>query len=62
MTKDAIAKRKRRQKLNPRARIGYLVGYQSTNIYRIWNPWLGKVILTRDVIFNEDEYFYGDLK
>ncbi|KID81860.1 polyprotein [Metarhizium guizhouense ARSEF 977] len=62
MTKDAMAKRKRRQKLNPRAWIGYLVGYQSTNIYRIWNPWLGKVISTRDVIFNEDEYFHGDLE
>ncbi|EXU94611.1 integrase core domain protein, partial [Metarhizium robertsii] len=62
MTKDAMAKRKRRQKLNPRAWIGYLVGYQSTNIYRIWNPWLGEVISTRDVIFNEDEYFHGDLE
>lgn len=62
MTKDAMAKRKRRQKLNPKAWIGYLVGYQSTNIYRIWNPWLGKVISTRDVIFNEDDYFNGDLE
>lgn len=62
MTKDAMAKRKRRQKLNPRAWIGYLVGYQSTNIYRIWNPWLGEVFSTRDVIFNEDEYFQGDLE
>uniref|UniRef100_A0A1Y1L2P0 Integrase catalytic domain-containing protein n=1 Tax=Photinus pyralis TaxID=7054 RepID=A0A1Y1L2P0_PHOPY len=62
MTKNAMAKRKRRQKLNPRAWIGYLVGYQSTNIYRIWNPWLGEVISTRDVIFNEDEYFHGDLE
>ncbi|KJZ70533.1 hypothetical protein HIM_10077 [Hirsutella minnesotensis 3608] len=62
MTKDAMAGRKRRQKLNPRAWIGYIVGYQSTNIYRIWNPLLGKTISTRDVIFNEDDYFNGDLE
>jgi hypothetical protein len=35
-----------------KAWIGYLVGYDSTNIYRIWNPVLKKVIRTRDVIFN----------
>jgi hypothetical protein len=36
MTKDAQLKRKRLLKLNPRAYISYLVGYDSTNIYRIW--------------------------
>ncbi|RYP34796.1 hypothetical protein DL768_011035 [Monosporascus sp. mg162] len=45
------------QKLDPRAYIGYLVGYNSTNIYRVWVPELGKVIATRDVIFNEMEFF-----
>ena len=49
-------------KLNPRAWIGYLVGYSSTNIYRIWNPLANKVISTRDVIFNEEELFSGNIE
>ncbi|KAK4059697.1 hypothetical protein Purlil1_14334 [Purpureocillium lilacinum] len=61
MTRDAMRHSNRLEKLNPRAWIGYLVGYQSTNIYRIWNPKLGTVISTRDVTFNEDECFSGDL-
>ena len=35
MTADAHERRNRRQKLNPKAWIGYLVGYNSTNIYRV---------------------------
>jgi hypothetical protein len=61
MTQDTLKGRNKRQRLNPRAWIGYLVGYQSTNIYRIWNPITGKVISTRDVIFNEDGQFNGDV-
>jgi hypothetical protein len=34
-------------------------GYDSTNIYRIWNPVLNKDSRTRDVIFNEDVVFDG---
>ena len=37
------------------------MGYTSSNIYRIWVPLLNKVIFTRDVIFNEDEVFDGNL-
>ena len=47
------------QKLAPRAHIGYLVGYESTSIYRVWIPYKKKVILTRDVIFNEEELYNG---
>ena len=47
------------QKLHPRAHIGFLVGYESTNIYRIWVPHKRKVISARDVIFNENEFFDG---
>lgn len=47
----------RSQKLAERAHIGYLVGYDSTNIYRIWIPSLCKVIRTRDVLFNENEFY-----
>lgn len=62
MTTTAQRKSQRIHKLDPRAFIGYLVGYQSTNIYRIWNPLLNKVISTRDVIFNEDEVFPGSIE
>ena len=58
-TTDAKLKNKRLQKLNPRANIGYLVGYDSTNIFRIWIPHRGEVISSRDVIFDEDEFFDG---
>ena len=45
----------KRQKLDAKAHIGFLVGYESTNIFRIWIPHKGKVISARDVIFNEDK-------
>ena len=45
-------------KLDPRAYIGYLVGYDSTNIFRIWIPSFKKVIRTRDVKFNDDVFYY----
>jgi hypothetical protein len=44
-------------KLNPQAHIGYLVGYDSTNIYWVWIPHKGIVISTRDVIFDESTFF-----
>lgn len=48
------------RKLEPRAHIGYLVGYESTNIYRIWIPQQKKVINTRDVTFNENLFYNPD--
>lgn len=62
MTTQSQRHLQKRQKLNPKAWIGYLVGYQSTNIYRIWNPYTGRVISTRDVIFNEEEHFNGNIE
>jgi hypothetical protein len=59
MTPEAQLKKKRLMKLNPRAHIGYLVRYDSTNIYRIWIPHKGTVISTRDVIFDEKTFFNG---
>jgi hypothetical protein len=53
---DRIQKLK---KLQPRAHIGYLIGYESTNIYRIWIPHKKKVISARDVLFDEDEFYDG---
>ena len=38
MTSDAQKKAKQLRRLKPEAWIGYLIGYDSTNIYSIWNP------------------------
>jgi hypothetical protein len=46
-----------RQKLKPRAWLGYLVGYTSTNIFRIWDPSTARVHSVRDVRFKENELF-----
>src|SRR5436190_14246823 len=48
----------KKKKLEPRAHIGYLVGYDSTNIYRIWIPTYKKVICTRDVIMDNNLLYY----
>ncbi|KID82365.1 polyprotein [Metarhizium guizhouense ARSEF 977] len=61
MTAEAQLKLRRKQKLEPRAHIGYLVGYQSSNNFRIWVPHKNKVITTRDVIFNEASFFDNKL-
>jgi hypothetical protein len=42
---------KRGDKLESRTMIGYLVGYDSTNIFRIWLPSKDRVMRTRDVVF-----------
>ena len=47
----------RLDKMEPRAMIGYLVGYDSTNIYRIWIPSQMRVIRTRDVTFDHSRFF-----
>ena len=44
-------------KLNPRAHIGYLMGYMSSNSWWIWVPALNKCILTRDVRFDESVFY-----
>ena len=44
-------------KMQPRAFIGYLVGYDSTNIFRIWVPHRGKVVRVRDVHFDETKRY-----
>jgi hypothetical protein len=45
--------RNKLDKLDPKAHIGWLVGYESSNIWRIWIPSLHRVISTRDVKFDE---------
>jgi hypothetical protein len=50
---------KRADKLESRALIGHLVGYESTNIFRIWLPTKNEVIRTRDVVFEPTEFYDG---
>lgn len=45
------------KKLDPRAWVGYLVGYTASNIWEIWNPLKGTITNERDVTFNEDIVF-----
>jgi hypothetical protein len=47
----------KKSKMAPGALIGYLVGYDSTNIFRVWIPQERKVIRSRDVIFDEDKRY-----
>lgn len=54
MVKDREVLRNRRGfKVAARGYIGYLVGYIATNIYRIWVPLLYRVIVFRNVTFDE---------
>src|SRR5437764_10171220 len=54
---EEIRRREQAYKLAPCAKIGYLVGYQSTNIYRIWIPQDEEVRPEKDVIFDESTFF-----
>jgi len=56
---DTQLKKKRLSKLDPRAYISYLIGYNSTNIYRIWIPYKGIIISIRDIIFNKKTFSNG---
>jgi hypothetical protein len=47
----------RGQKLAPRAKIGYLVGYKASNIWRIWFPQENKVEIVRDAVFDESRQY-----
>ena len=47
----------RNQKMRPRAFIGYLIDYDSINIFRIWNSDKFEINDYRNVIFNEDEFY-----
>ncbi len=48
---------KKLPKLDPRALIGYLVGYESTNVWKVWIPAEKRVICTRDVTFDETRLY-----
>ena len=43
--------------MDERSFIRYLIGYDSTNIFRCWVPYLHKIIRARDVRFDETKIF-----
>ena len=43
----------------PKVWIRYLMKYSLINLYRIWIPPYNKVIITRDIYFNEEKVFDG---
>lgn len=61
MTTNAQVSWHRQRELNPRAWVGYLVSYNSSNIYHVWNPVIRQVILIRGVAFNDNKSFDAHL-
>lgn len=59
MTDDTKRGKSRLQRLDPKAWIGYLIGYRSSNIFRVWIPSMSRIINTRDVVFDETAVFSG---
>ena len=49
----------RSQKFAPRGNKGFLVGYEGTNIYRVWFPSTDKVVRSTNVTFDETTFFKG---
>ncbi|KAM4056424.1 reverse transcriptase (RNA-dependent DNA polymerase) [Hirsutella rhossiliensis] len=61
LTPQAIQNRQKKDlKTDPHTEIGYLVGYDSTNIFRIWIPSTSEVRRVRDVTFNESIFYDGN--
>ena len=52
-----IQKILRLEKLLPRAYVRYLIGYNLSNIFRIWIPTKNQIIRTRDVTFDNSLYY-----
>src|SRR5436305_61349 len=57
MMMDALKKTSHLQRFKLNVWISYFVGYDSTNVYRVWNPVINKVVRMRDIMFNEYETF-----
>ncbi|OAQ57580.1 polyprotein [Pochonia chlamydosporia 170] len=58
LTREALqGKQKKNLKTHPHAEIGYLVGYDSTNIFRVWIPERKEVRRVRDVTFDETRFY-----
>jgi hypothetical protein len=62
MTANAHKKVNRLKRFEPKAWLGYLIGYEASSIYRIWNPLTNVVVRARDVDFDESQKFHGDMR
>lgn len=49
------------EKLSERAWVGYLIGYEAQNIWRIWHPTSKQVVRVRDVVFLEDRLYRDEI-
>ncbi|KAJ5290653.1 uncharacterized protein N7443_010906 [Penicillium atrosanguineum] len=52
-----IQKQIQSDKMNPRAEVGFLVGYMASNVWKIWFPQSGKVRFIRDAVFDESRKY-----
>ena len=52
-----ISKIRRFDKILPRAQIGYFVGYDFINVFRVWILLFEKVIRIRDIRFNNNRLY-----
>ncbi|KAJ5504596.1 hypothetical protein N7463_007470 [Penicillium fimorum] len=55
-----IEKQVQSDKMSPRAEIGFLVGYLSSNIWKVWFPHSGKVKHIRDAVIDETRKYTPD--
>ena len=55
-----LKKLNRLKRLSLKVWIRYLIGYLLINFYCIWIPLYNKVIIIKDVYFNEEEVFDGN--
>ena len=60
--KEGVHKPKKLNKLVLRVFIGFLVGYDLANIYRVWDPVKNKVKGHRDIVFNKCVTYYPFIK
>ena len=49
-------------KLKFRVKFGYLIDYESTNIYKIWIPATNKIIRIKNVTFDKSKLFFSKKK
>ena len=62
LTYSRLLKRVQSNKIAPRAEIGYLIGYVSKSLYKIWFPYkgragIGRVEVVRDTVFDESRQY-----
>ena len=62
MITEILTKIKHLDWLKSKTWIDYLVSYDLTNVYQIWNSIVNRVIWIRDIIFDETKIFDNDIK